>query len=120
MSDHYDIFLRLGECINPRATESILTITTTGCKELAVTGSSLGHLRRTLFVQNPTTHIVTIAMTSTLSTGVGFILSSGEQKEFLFDPGHYQSIFALYDLSSAVDCSLYCRETRAWYSTQNP
>jgi hypothetical protein len=116
MSDHYDVFLACSKLINERASEGIVTVTTTGAKNLYVTSSTAGHYRGSMFIQNPTTHIVTIGLTSTVSTGVGYVLSSGSQVELDFDPGHYQAVYAIYDLSSAVTCSLYCRETRAWYS----
>jgi hypothetical protein len=116
MSDHYDVFLACSKLINDKASEGIITVTTTGAKNLYVTSSTAGHYRGSMFIQNPTTHIVTIGLTSTLSTGVGYVLSSGASVELSFDPGHYKAVYAKYDESTAVDCKLYCRETRAWYS----
>jgi hypothetical protein len=116
MSQHYDVFLECSRLINAKASEAIVTVSTTGAKKLYATSSTDGHYRGSMFIQNPTTHIITIALTSTLSTGVGYVLSSGSEVSMNFDPGHYQEVFALYDLSSAVTCSLYVRETRAWYS----
>ena len=116
MSQHYDVFLECSRLINAKASESIVTVTTTGAKKLYATSSTDAHYRGSMFIQNPTTHIVTIGLSSTVSTGVGYVLSSGAETTVNFDPGHYRAVYAIYDLSSAVTCSLYCRETRAWYS----
>jgi len=115
MSGNYDTFLKLGECINPRSQQTMISVLTTAATKLEY--STADNERRTIIITNCSTQVIYIGLTSTVAAANGWKLALSANQTFYLDPNHHQDIYARSTGSTGASNKVKIIETRAWKST---